>query len=870
MDLVKVKTLIPAPSDGISAPEYTELRYALSATASTSDETTAPSVSGSWTPGMPLPNNTYPYVWMRSRLFERVGESWVLRSTTYTRVTGESGTSINVKMMVIGVYASTSDMPSGSRSGFALVADDGAHMYQQMTHSGMTYWQMVSLSSSVNDAVISQADGCLYVWTGEFWRNVGVFRGENGVSAYVHVAWAMTLDRTTADGKAYPSSFDVEKDSSKTYNYIGFLADNTAADSLDGSLYEWNDVRGKDAVVYYLTTTVPSIAADASGVPVNPNESITIRQWRRVGRNDATLSDDLVLRLYTVLNGFKTRFGQLDWGNSASFTSAQASGEDSILAELLDSDGYIVVSLSIPVIRQGIQGPAGYNSATIQLYRRSADSIHDANMQEALLYTFATKELSGNLSGWSRTIPTDSSDPIYVTAATAVSNTATCLIQPNQWSTPAKMADNGEHGVNTAPVFLYQRAASAPDRPYNDLVYSFATGLLSGGTEFWEQNIPDINGHPCWVIQATAASSSPTDIIKGRNAGNGCEWSMPHKLVEDGAPGQRGSMGRFPYYDGEYDNDRDYAFNSFSVPYVTVTDETTGQVYKYIRKQTDALEGVECIGIKPGVTQGYTNYWERMTSDFKYLVAEMVFAAFAKMANWIFNGNVMFSENGIGNGDYRNFGNGWMPNILLDSLTGYAHFGADKTRFNPDGSGWLANHNIVWDLLGNLNIAGLVRKKKTVITNANRDEYMTEVGKDTDSDGNEVPVYALDVLKAGNWIVLDGVQPGLYIKLPSMRYDGTYSDAEKDMARSLVGCSVIINSINHTYLCGFRKTHLRFCKSFDVHSSRYCLDDDSLNANQIVFSNVETVYLECILADVKDAYGRYREDIMWMAKVVIK
>ena len=91
----------------------------------------------------------------------------------------------------------------------------------------------------------------------------------------------------------------------------------------------------------------------------------------------------------------------------------------------------------------------------------------------------------------------------------------------------------GSNGLNSATVFLYQRASSTPAKPSSSLTYTFATGVLSGTLGNWSQTIP-VNGNPCYVIQATAISSSATDTIAST------EWSTPVVLVEDGADGSAG------------------------------------------------------------------------------------------------------------------------------------------------------------------------------------------------------------------------------------------------------------------------------------------------------------------------------------------
>ena len=197
------------------------------------------------------------------------------------------------------------------------------------------------------------------------------------------------------------------------------------------------------------------------------------------------------------------------------------------------SDGHTTVTYhSSRIGENGQAGSAGYNTAPVFLYKRSATAISSVGFSNTLTYTFATGELNSTPNGWSQSIPADDGNPIYVTVATAYSNTATDTIASSEWATPVLFVQNGGHGINTAPVFLYKRAASAPDKPTSALTYTFATGVLSGTLSGWSQTIPDTGGNPCWVIQATAVGTGATDSIAAS------EWSEQHKLVEDGAAGK--------------------------------------------------------------------------------------------------------------------------------------------------------------------------------------------------------------------------------------------------------------------------------------------------------------------------------------------
>lgn len=182
--------------------------------------------------------------------------------------------------------------------------------------------------------------------------------------------------------------------------------------------------------------------------------------------------------------------------------------------------------------RVGANGAAGYNTAPVFLYKRSDTALSSVGFTDTLTYTFTTRQLSSTPNGWSQAIPPNDGNPLYVTVATAFANTATDTIAYNEWSTPVVLAESGAHGLNTAPVFLYRRYASLPTKPTVPLTYTFATGLLSGGSlNNWSQTIPDSDGHPCWVIQATASGAGATDTIETS------EWSSQRKLVEDGANG---------------------------------------------------------------------------------------------------------------------------------------------------------------------------------------------------------------------------------------------------------------------------------------------------------------------------------------------
>ena len=98
---------------------------------------------------------------------------------------------------------------------------------------------------------------------------------------------------------------------------------------------------------------------------------------------------------------------------------------------------------------------------------------------------------------------------------------------------------DGQDGLNNATILLYQRGATAPDKPTAELTYTFATASLSPTSALngWTQDIPAIDGNPCWVIAATATATTSTDVIAVD------EWTPQIKFVEDGRTGATGATG---------------------------------------------------------------------------------------------------------------------------------------------------------------------------------------------------------------------------------------------------------------------------------------------------------------------------------------
>ena len=95
---------------------------------------------------------------------------------------------------------------------------------------------------------------------------------------------------------------------------------------------------------------------------------------------------------------------------------------------------------------------------------------------------------------------------------------------------------NGTNGLNTAVIYAYQRAASAPTLPSATTTYTFATAVLTGLNNGWTTTIPTGTA-PVYVTVATASGTGTTDTIAA------AEWATAVVLAQNGTDGTNGSNG---------------------------------------------------------------------------------------------------------------------------------------------------------------------------------------------------------------------------------------------------------------------------------------------------------------------------------------
>lgn len=126
----------------------------------------------------------------------------------------------------------------------------------------------------------------------------------------------------------------------------------------------------------------------------------------------------------------------------------------------------------------GVYGDSGSSSATVYLYIRSATTptvLPTGNFT----YTFGSNSLTGgNFNNWTTTIPSNSSDPIWVITSIARSTSDTATI--NSWSSPVKLVENGTAGISIDAVEeLYYLQTHEPEPTYT-VTYRY-TGTVPSG-----------------------------------------------------------------------------------------------------------------------------------------------------------------------------------------------------------------------------------------------------------------------------------------------------------------------------------------------------------------------------------------------------
>lgn len=116
--------------------------------------------------------------------------------------------------------------------------------------------------------------------------------------------------------------------------------------------------------------------------------------------------------------------------------------------------------------------------------------------------------------------------------------------------------------------------------------------------------------------------------------------SFSVSTIEDGEQGKRG---RFPYYEGDWDELASVAtflVSDSQMPFFKVVSDGQTRYYVFNPEQNKIYKKSE-MG-----TPSNNAPWEIMTNDFKYLITEAIFANFAHFGSAIISGDWMISQYG--------------------------------------------------------------------------------------------------------------------------------------------------------------------------------------------------------------------------------
>ena len=135
----------------------------------------------------------------------------------------------------------------------------------------------------------------------------------------------------------------------------------------------------------------------------------------------------------------------------------------------------------------GIGVPGG-NTATIFLYKRSAESLLATGISQSLWYVFSQKLLYTDsscqtqlqdLNGWSQAIPSGNA-PLYITAATAFSMSDKDEIPSTEWADPVVLARNG----------LSQEYYHETHYAWSEYASTANNLTAPGDVSLWSQSVP--------------------------------------------------------------------------------------------------------------------------------------------------------------------------------------------------------------------------------------------------------------------------------------------------------------------------------------------------------------------------------------------
>lgn len=156
--------------------------------------------------------------------------------------------------------------------------------------------------------------------------------------------------------------------------------------------------------------------------------------------------------------------------------------------------------------------------------------------------------------------------------------------------------------------------------------------------------------------------------------------------IEDG---ERGKVGRFFYYAGDFDSNnttQKFLVNDAQAPFFRHKNEGTAIYYYYVFNPEVNGEYTMSEMWEESVSSFNNKPWEIMTNDFKYLITEALFSENAHLGSAIIKGDWMISQHGkLGDANSEDFtkfnednpnnnnGTDFIPNYAVNLRTGVSY-----------------------------------------------------------------------------------------------------------------------------------------------------------------------------------------------------
>ena len=193
---------------------------------------------------------------------------------------------------------------------------------------------------------------------------------------------------------------------------------------------------------------------------------------------------------------------------------------------------------------KGKDGIDGYGVIRGILYKVSNTQLKKENVPKNITYDVDKNIYTGDLNGWTKSIP-NSPGKVWIVEYTMLAKATTKIIKiPNdRWDEPAKLADNGEKGLDgysllRGTLYRASKEVLTKDSLPSKVKYDTDTDTFSGNLNNWSEIIPDSPGN-VWVANFGTLAKADAKVVLIPDD----RWTLPAKLANNGKDGSKGNTG---------------------------------------------------------------------------------------------------------------------------------------------------------------------------------------------------------------------------------------------------------------------------------------------------------------------------------------